>query len=109
MISAELARMSVAITPFVRRHQEHGHVDAAGAGDHVFYKTLVTGDINDTEHGIVVQTEGRKSELDRYAAFLFFLEPVRVPAGQALDELGLAVIDVTRGAQYETCLVHSLK
>ena len=46
----------------------------------------------------VRQIEMREAEIDRDAALLFFLEPVGVLTGERFDEAGLAVVDVSGGA-----------
>ncbi len=60
---------------------------------------LVAGDVDDPERVAARQVEPREPELDRDAALLLLAETVGVDAGQRLDELGLAVVDVTRGAE----------
>ena len=82
----------------VGRDGEQHQVDAVRAGQHVADEALVAGDVDDAGAGAVGQREVGEAEVDRNPALLFFLEPVGVLAGERLDERGLAVIDMTGGA-----------
>ena len=82
----------------VGRDREQHQVDAVGAGEHVADETLVPGDVDDAGAPAVRQIERRKAEIDRNAALLLFLQPVGILTGQGLDEAGLAVVDVSGGA-----------
>ena len=77
--------------------EEH-EVDAVGAGEHVADEALMAGDIDDAGAGAVGKGEVGEAEVDRDAAFLFFLEAVGVLAGESFDERGLAVVDMAGGA-----------
>jgi hypothetical protein len=57
----------------------------------------VTRHVNEREMDIA-QGLVSEAEIDRDAAGLFFLEPIRIGAGQRLDQRALAMIDVTGGA-----------
>jgi hypothetical protein len=50
------------------------------------------------EHGAVGQRRVGITEVERDAARLFFRQAVGIDAGQRLHQRGLAVVDVTRGA-----------
>ena len=76
---------------------EERQVDAAGACQHVVDQPLVAGDVDEADHAVGRRHVG-EAEVDGDAARLLFLEPVGVDAGEGADERGLAVVDVTGGA-----------
>ena len=82
----------------VGRDGEQHEVDAVRAGEHVADEALVAGDVDDAGAGAVGQREVGEAEIDRNPALLFLLEAVGVLPGERLDQRGLAVIDVTGGA-----------
>ena len=65
-------------------HGEKDEIDAVGAGEHVFDEALVARHIDDARRSAVRQIEVGKSQIDRDAAFLLFLEPVGVLCRSAL-------------------------
>ena len=81
-------------------HDEHGQVDAGGAGEHVLDETLVAGHIDDAE-AERRQIENGEADVDGDAAGLLFGQPIAVDAGQRLDERGFAVVDVASRAEDE--------
>ena len=83
---------------FVRVDHEQEQVDARRTRDHGAHEALVAGDIDDGELRSVRQLERRVAEVDRDAALPLLAEPVRVLAGERLDERRLAVVDVSGGA-----------
>jgi hypothetical protein len=82
----------------VGRDGEEHEVDTVGAGEHVADEALVAGDVDDAGAGAVGEGEVGEAEIDRDAAFFFFLEAIGVLAGEGSDERGFAVIDVAGGA-----------
>ena len=82
----------------VGRHGEQHEIDAVGAGEHVADEALVAGDVDDAGAGAVGQCEVGEAEIDRNPALLFLLEAVGVLPGERLDQRGLAVIDMSGGA-----------
>src|SRR3954468_21102134 len=60
--------------------------------------------IDEAQHRTVGRRQIRKAQLDRDAAGLLFFEAVGVDAGQRPHQRGLAVIDVTRGADDHTAI-----
>jgi len=62
----------------------------------------VAGDIHETESQLFAiragQFEVRESQVNGYSAAFFFLQTVGVNPGEGLDQSGLPVIDVPRGA-----------
>lgn len=82
----------------VRRHDKHRKVDTARAGEHVLDEPLVPRHIDDARTAPVRKVEARKAEVDRDAALFLLGQPVGVHARERLDELGLAVVDMTRHA-----------
>ena len=81
------------------RDDEQHEVDAAGAGDHGADEGLVTGDVDDAGGQAGAELPGGEAELDGDAAALLLREAVGVDAGEGVDEGGLAVVDVTGGAE----------
>jgi hypothetical protein len=67
------------------------------AGQHILDESLVPGDIDQPEAHIAERQVG-ETEIDRDPAFLLFFEAVGIYSGQRFDERGLAVIDVSGGA-----------
>ena len=78
-------------------------VDAGGPGDHRLDEVLVAGHIDDADLEVGDDARG-EAELDGHAAFLLLLEPVRVAAGEELDQRGLAVVDVPGRAERDVDL-----
>jgi hypothetical protein len=58
----------------------------------------VAGDIDDADLHIR-DGAGGKAQVDGHTAFFFDFEPIRVAAGEALDEGGFAVVDVAGGSE----------
>ena len=85
--------------PFVGGNDEKNHVDAGGAGHHVLDEFLVARHIDDSEGIAVFEGKGSKAQFDRDPPLLLLLQPVRVHAGEGLDERSLPVIDMTCRAQ----------
>ena len=81
-----------------RVDHEQEEVDPARPGDHVADEPLVARDVDQREPRPVGQFERRVAEVDRDPALLLLGQPVRVLPGQRPDEPGLAVVDVTSGA-----------
>ena len=82
----------------VGRDHQQGEVDAGGAGEHVLDETLVAGHVHDADV-VRGQIEAGEADVDGDAARLLFRQAIAIDAGQGLDQGGLAVIDVARGAQ----------
>ena len=80
---------------------EHREVYASNTGEHVVDKALVSRDIDDTDLVAAREFEPREAKVYRQAAFLLLGEPVRVNAGQSLNESGFAVVNVACGAYNE--------
>ena len=87
--------------PVVGRHHQQKEVDAGGAGHHGLDETLVTGHVHDAQPAAAGEGQLGEAQLDADAPLLLLLEPVGVAAGEGLDERGLAVVDVSGGAQGE--------
>ncbi|OHB65493.1 MAG: hypothetical protein A2Y77_11080 [Planctomycetes bacterium RBG_13_62_9] len=83
---------------------EDAAVDPGGARHHCLDEVLVAGDIDDADLDVGDDARG-KAQLDRHATFLLDLEPVRVAAGQELDQCGLAVVDMPGGAERDISLL----
>jgi hypothetical protein len=59
----------------------------------------VAGHIDDADAVAAGEVEIGEAQLDGDAALLLLLEPVGVDAGQGPDQAGLAVVDVSGGAE----------
>ena len=92
---------------FVRRDDEQHQIDAAHAGQHVFDETLVTRHVHEAQPQGGRQLQVRETDIDGDAAALLLFQPVRVDAGERLDQRGLAVIDVAGRAHDD--VLHPLK
>jgi len=77
--------------------EEH-QVDAVGARQHIFDKSLVPGHIDDARRRAVREIEMGKAEIDGYAALFLFFEPVGVQPGERLNQAGFAMINMAGGA-----------
>ena len=86
----------------VRGHYEQHQVDGGDAGDHVFDEFFMAGHIDDGS-GIA---EMGKADVDGQAARLLLLQAIGIDAGERLDQGGLAVIDVTGGAENKMTFAH---
>ena len=87
---------------FIGRDDEQDEIDAADAGEHVAHEALVSRDVDETEAQVFVvcrlQIQVRKADVDGDAAALLFFETIGIDAGERFDQRGLAVVDVTGGA-----------
>ena len=81
----------------VSRDDQHRHVDAGCAGDHVSDETFVAWYINDANLKLA-GLEVRKSKIDRNSTSLLFGQTIGVDARKITHEAGLAVVDVAGGA-----------
>ena len=79
---------------FIGGNDKHDEIDAANAGKHVLDETFVSGHVDEPDTGAVVQIQVGKSDVDGDPAFLLFLEPIGIDAGERPYQCGLAVIDV---------------
>ena len=82
----------------IRGDDQQHHVDAGGAHEHVVDQPLVSGHVHNAGPLAVGQRQLGKADLNRDAALLLFLQPVRVHAGQGLGQAGLAVIHMAGGS-----------
>src|SRR6266566_2322720 len=78
---------------FIGSHYQQYKIDPCRAGQHIADKSFVARHIHKTEPDFAFFEKG-KAEIDRDPAALFFFEPVRVRAGEGLDERRFAMIDV---------------
>ena len=84
---------------FVRRDDEHYHIESVRAREHVLHEPLVARHVYEPEAEIAYRQVG-KPYVYGDAAMLLFLEPVRVDPGQRLDKRRLSVIYVPGGSDY---------
>ncbi len=87
--------------PFVGSDNEQGQVDSTYASQHVLYKVLMPGDINDTYFLPARQLQPGEAEVDGQAPLLFLSQPVGVYPRQGVHQYRLAVIYMTCGAEYK--------
>src|SRR5882724_1377602 len=78
---------------FVGSDYECHGVNSMRAGQHVFYKTFMTRNINEA-YAYVTKIKISKTQIDSDTATLLFRKAIRVLAGQGLDERTLTVIYV---------------
>jgi hypothetical protein len=57
----------------------------------------VTGDVHKPEAQAGIQIEMRETQIDRNSAALLFFQSVGIDAGEALNQRGLAMINVPSG------------
>ena len=81
-------------------HHKKDAIDPAGPSQHVFYESLVAGDVHESDLG-ALKFQVRKTEVYGDAAQLLFLQPVRVNAGEGLHQRAFAVIDMSCGSDYD--------
>src|SRR5205823_11029723 len=79
----------------VRCHCQQHQVNAAHAGQHVFYEPLVPWNVNKADLQPAAEIKMRKSEVDGDAAPLLLLEAVRINPGERTYQRRLAMINVT--------------
>ena len=84
--------------PLVGGHHQHGQVDAPRPGQHVFDELLVARHVHDARLGAVGEVQVGEAQLDGDAPLLLLHQPVGVDAGEGLDQEGLAVVHMARGA-----------
>ena len=81
----------------VSRHNQQRVINRADAGDHRVNEPIVSRDIDEAQHDIVVAAPIGETEIDGHAATLFFRQAVGIDAGQGGHQRGLAVIDMSGG------------
>ncbi len=82
----------------VGRHDEQCPINPGRPGDHGVDQPLVPGDVHEVELEVGLG-QLREAEVDGDPPLALLREPVTVGAGEGLDERGLAVVDVTGGAE----------
>src|SRR5215470_12899119 len=80
---------------FVSGDDKHDKIDSADAGQHVLNEPLVAGHIDEPDGCVGVDGEICKTDIDRDAAFLLFLQAIRVDSGERFDERCFSVINVS--------------
>src|SRR5450755_3339048 len=76
---------------------QHCTVDAAHAGEHVAYETLMPRDVDEAECRSRRGLHVRKAYVDGNAARFFLRQAVGIHLGQRFDKRGLAMVDVACG------------
>ena len=82
----------------VGRHHQQRQVDPGGPGQHVADEAFVAGHVDDPQPELAQHQFG-KPQLDGDAASFLLRQAVGVNAGQGLHQRGLAVVDVSGGAE----------
>jgi hypothetical protein len=89
------------LDPFIRRNYQQHEIDAAYASEHVAHKTLVPGDINESEPNPSAirsrELEMSKSDVDGDAASFFLFEAIGIDSGQRFHERCFAMINMSGG------------
>jgi hypothetical protein len=85
--------------PLVGGHHEKDQVDTGRSGDHVVDEFLVARHIDDAQAQPGGQGQRGEAQFDRDASLLLLFQSVRVDPGEGPHEGGLAVIDMSRGAE----------
>ena len=81
--------------PFIGGNDHRNHINTRSAGNHVFYKLFVTGYIDDAQMLTTRKFHGSESEFNGDTPELFFLQPVRIDAGNGFDQGCLSMVNVT--------------
>ena len=92
---------------FVRGDDEQRDVDPGRAGEHVLDECLMAGNVDDARLDAAGQCERSKTEIDGDAAALLFFPPIGINPGERLHQRGLAVVDMSRGTDYEPSGTHA--
>lgn len=79
-------------------YHQHGKVDAAGSGQHVFDEFLVAGHVYDARLGAVIKVQMGETQFNSDAPLLLLHQPVGVDAGEGFDQKGLSVVHMAGGA-----------
>src|SRR5208337_5144187 len=82
---------------FIRGDDEQNEVDTRCARKHVLHETLVSRHVHKTKAHAAFFQKG-EAKVDGDAAALLFLQAVWMHAGQSFNQRGLAVVNVTGGA-----------
>jgi hypothetical protein len=87
---------------FVGSDGQQHQIDASDSCQHVPDESLVSGNIHEAHPYFVAIWTGQfqvgKADVDGDTTAFFFSQPVGINASERLDQRGLAVIDVPRGA-----------
>jgi len=89
--------------PLVSSDHQQGDVDAAYASQHVVDESLVARDVDDRDLDAVRQSQPGKAQVDCHATLFFFLQTIRIDAGQGVDQRRLAMVDVAGRADDPHC------
>src|SRR5699024_4298429 len=79
-------------------HHQHGQVDTARPGQHIFDKLFMPRHIHNTGLESVVKVQVGKTQLDGDPPLFLLHQPVGVDAGQSLDQKGRPMVHVARRA-----------
>ena len=86
----------------VRGNDQHDEVHARRAGHHVFDEALMAGHVHNAQALAAGQIHPGEAELDGDAPTLFLAQTVAVDAGEGAHQGGLAVINMSGRAQYNS-------
>ena len=84
--------------PFIRGDHQQCQVDARGAGDHGANEVLVTRHVDHPRDFPAAEFQRREVELDGDLSPSFLRQAIHRASGERGDQGGLAVINVTGGA-----------
>ena len=92
--------------PLVRRHHQQGQVDAARPRQHIADEFLMARHVDDPRLAPIRQVQICKPQLNGNASALFLLQPVRIDAGQGVDQAGFPMVHMARRA--DDHIVHAV-
>ncbi len=85
--------------PFIGGNHQRDEIDTADPGQHVFDKSLMSGNIDDAKVDIVIEEQRREAQFNGNTALLLFFQAIRVDPGQRLDQTGFTMVDMARCAK----------
>ena len=85
---------------FIGGHDQQCEVDGAHAGQHVFDKSLVAGNVDDADFPSAGQFHPGETQVNGHFPGFLFGEAVRIDAGQRFNQGGFAVVHMSGGAYY---------
>ncbi len=90
----------------VRRHDQQGQINAAGASQHIADEFFVARHVDDARPAAVRQIQVGEAQLNGDPPLFFLPQPVCLNAGQRPNQAGFAVIHMTGCA--DDAVVHAV-
>ena len=79
----------------IRSDHQHGKVNAAGTGEHIFDKLFMSRHVYNTGLGPVWPVQMGKAQFDGDAPLFFFLQTVCIDTGEGFYQQGFSVVHVS--------------